>query len=54
MKTDKSTFSTDKEIKALKAKDKKYILTDNYTNGLQLIVRIDNGNNGLLDIQAQY
>lgn len=43
MKPNKSTFSTDKEIKAFKPKDKQYILTDNYTKGLQLIIRNDGG-----------
>ncbi|MBD3796030.1 MAG: integrase arm-type DNA-binding domain-containing protein [Epsilonproteobacteria bacterium] len=43
MKSKKSTFSTDKEIKALKPKDKEFALTDTYTQGLQLIVRVDGG-----------
>lgn len=44
MKTqNKSTFTTDKEIKSLKPKDKEYTLTDNHTQGLQLIIRPDGG-----------
>lgn len=43
MKRNKSIFSTDKEIKALKPRNDKYILTDYYTQGLQLIVRADGG-----------
>jgi len=39
----KTTFSTDKELKALKAKDKEYIMTDSLTKGLQLIIRVDGG-----------
>ncbi len=39
----KTTFSTDKELKALKPKDKEYILTDGLTKGLQIIIRVDGG-----------
>ncbi|MDD5407065.1 MAG: integrase arm-type DNA-binding domain-containing protein [Sulfurovaceae bacterium] len=42
-KSTKTTFSTYKEIKALKPKSKEYTLTDYYTKGLQLLIRTDGG-----------
>ncbi|MEJ2497333.1 MAG: integrase arm-type DNA-binding domain-containing protein [Sulfurovaceae bacterium] len=42
-KSSKTTFSTDKEIKVLKPKSKEYTLTDSYTKGLQLLIRVDGG-----------
>lgn len=42
-KSSQTTFSTDKEIKALKSKSKEYTLTDSYTKGLQLLIRVDGG-----------
>lgn len=43
MKPNKSTFSTDKEIKSLKPSNKEYILSDALSKGLQLVVRADGG-----------
>ena len=39
----KTTFSTDKEIKLLKPRSKEYAVTDKYTKGLQLLIRVDGG-----------
>jgi len=43
MPSNKSTFSTDKEIKALKPNEKKYTCSDRLVRGLQLIIRVDGG-----------